>query len=405
MASYDTIPKSAKVQPTKFTVSVPEEKLQQMKQLISLSPIGPETYENLQESRDLNNFGISRKWLENAKAEWEEKYDWRASEAHINSFPNYTLPVTDDDGRTYTIHFAALFSTNPAAVPIAFFHGWPGSFLEFLPMLSLLKKKYPTAEQLPYHIIVPSLPGFAFSSRPPTDKDWLSHDSARLMHKLLADGLGFSGYVAQGGDIGSYISRSLGAHYDACKAVHLNFCPVPQPDSVPDAAAASPQDQAGLARAAAFRTGGIAYALEHATRPATIGLVLSASPLALLAWIGEKFWTWTDAPPSVADVLDSVSLYWLTATFPTSIYTYRRGLGPNADPVTFHAQPENYVRKPLGFSSFPQELLSVPRAWAAATGDLVWYKQHDAGGHFAAMERPDVMLADVEDFVGKVWKN
>lgn len=129
--------------------------------------------------------------------------------------------MTDDDGRTYTIHFAALFSTNPSAIPIAFFHGWPGSFLEFLPMLELFKKKYPTPDQLPYHVIVPSLPGFAFSDRQPKDKDWTGHDSARVLHKLL-EGLGFgeTGYVAQGGDVGSYISRSLAARFDACKAMH-----------------------------------------------------------------------------------------------------------------------------------------------------------------------------------------
>ncbi|KAH7018706.1 Alpha/Beta hydrolase protein [Macrophomina phaseolina] len=403
MASYDTIPKGAKAQPTKYTVSIPDDKLQQMKQLITLSPIGPETWENLQESRDLNDFGISRKWLENAKAEWE-KYDWRTSEAHINSFPNFKLPVADDDGRTYTIHFVALFSTSPSAVPIAFFHGWPGSFLEFLPMLELLKEKYPSSGQLPYHIIVPSLPGYAFSDRPPKDKDWTSHDSARLMHKLL-EGLGFdeTGYVVQGGDVGSYVCRSLASRYDACKAMHLNFCPVSKPDGVSDSEADEAELKA-LERGNAFRTGGIAYALKHATRPSTIGLVLSASPIALLAWIGEKFYTWTDEPPSTNAILDSVSLYWLTSTFPTSIYTYRRGLGPRADKITFHSQPENYVRKPFGFSWFPKELMPVPKSWAASTGNLVWYRQHSSGGHFAAMEKPAEILEDVEDFVAKAWK-
>lgn len=136
--------------------------------------------------------------------------------------------MTDDDNSTFTIHFVALFSTNPSAVPIAFFHGWPGSFLEFLPMLELLQKKYPSPDQLPYHIIVPSLPGFAFSDRPPKDRNWTTQDSARLMHKLL-EALGFAetGYAVQGGDIGSYISRSLAAKYDACKAIHRE-CHPPQ---------------------------------------------------------------------------------------------------------------------------------------------------------------------------------
>ncbi|OMP86619.1 putative epoxide hydrolase [Diplodia seriata] len=403
MASYDSVPKAAKTQPTKYNVSIAEDKLQQMKQLISLSPLGPETYENLQESRDLNDFGISRKWLGDAKAEWE-KYDWRAAEAHINSFPNFTLSVKDDDDRTYNIHFVALFSTNPAAIPIAFFHGWPGSFLEFLPMLELLKKKYPSPDKLPYHIIVPSLPGFAFSDRPPKDKDWSGPDTGRLMHKLLeALGFGETGYVVQGGDVGSYVSRHMASHYDACKAMHLNFCPVPKPDNVSDSDL-SDEERKALARGDAFRTAGIAYAMKHATRPSTIGLVLSSSPIALLGWIGEKFLTWTDAAPPLPTILDAVSLYWLTDTFPTSIYTYRHGLGPRADKVTFHAQPENHAKKPFGFSWFPKELMPTPRAWAATTGDLVWSRLHASGGHFAAMERPDALLGDVEEFVGKVWE-
>ncbi|KAH7032121.1 Alpha/Beta hydrolase protein [Macrophomina phaseolina] len=403
MASYDAIPNGAKSQPTKYMVSIPEEKVQQMKQLITLSPIGPETWENLQESRDLREFGISRNWLNSAKAEWE-KYNWRASEAYINSFPNFTLPVTDDDGRTYTIHFVALFSTNPLAIPIAFFHGWPGSFLEFLPMLELIKNKFPSPDQLPYHIIVPSLPGFAFSDPPPKDKDWTIHDSARLLHKVLESlGFGENGYVAQGGDLGSFVSRSLASRYDACKAMHLNFCPVGKPEGISDSEANEAELKA-LDRGNAFSNAGFAYAMEHATRPATIGLALSASPIALLAWIGEKFYTWTDTPPSLNTILESVSLYWLTSTFPTSIYTYRRMIGPRASQPTFHAQPENHVHKPFGFSWFPKELIPVPRSWVASTGNLVWHKQHSSGGHFAAMERPDAILEDVEDFVGKVWK-
>ncbi|KAJ6564512.1 epoxide hydrolase [Mycena capillaripes] len=403
MAPYDTIPKGANVQPAKYTVSVPEANLQQMNQLIALSPIGPETWENLQESRDFDDFGISRNWLENMKAEWE-KYDWRASEAHIKSFPNFTLPVIDDDDRTYNIHFVALFSNDPTAIPIAFFHGWPGSFLEFLPILSLLKKKYPTPEQLPYHIIVPSLPGFAFSDRPPKDKDWTVHDSARLMHKVMeALGFGKTGYVVQGGDIGSSISRSLASRYDACKAIHLNFSPIPKPPGVSDLET-DDAELKGLERNKAFGVAGLAYAMEHGTRPSTIGLVLSASPIALLAWIGEKFYTWADEVPSTSKILDSVSLYWLTSTFPTSIYMYRRFLGPHAAKVAYHAHPENYINKPFGFSWFPREIMPVPKAWVATTGNLVWYKQHSSGGHFAALERPDVLLEDVEDFVGKVWK-
>ncbi|GME34403.1 Alpha/Beta hydrolase protein [Neofusicoccum parvum] len=394
MASFQTLPESAKGSPTRFTVSIEEEKLQQMKDLIKLSPIGVGTYENTSKE---GQFGISRKWLADARAEWAGNFSWRTYEKFINGFPNYKLDVTDDDGRVYGVHFVALFSTNPSAVPIAFFHGWPGSFLEFLPLLSLLKERYPTADQLPYHVIVPSLPGYTFSAKPPLDKDWTYRDSARIMHKLLCE-LGFeqSGYAVQGGDIGSVISRTLATTYSQCKVIHVNFSPMLKPEGVEDSSI-NELEAKQLKRAEEFFKSGHAYGLEHGTRPATIGLALSSSPIALLAWIGEKFQEWTDEDLPLTTILESVSLYWLTDTFPTSIYPYRELFGPDAD----RGYP--YCEKPTGYSWFPMELAPIPKAWVETTADLVWHKQHTKGGHFAALERPDALLDDVEAFIKLAW--
>lgn len=142
----------------------------------------------------------------------------RAHEERINSFPNYTQTIKDDDGNEYTMHFIALFSENSNAIPIAFYHGWPGSFLEFLSMLDLIKKQY-SAKDLPYHIIVPSMPGYAFSSGPPVDKDFELADAVRLCNNLMQS-LGFAdGYIAQGGDLGSFISKSSARTHDSCKGL------------------------------------------------------------------------------------------------------------------------------------------------------------------------------------------
>jgi len=161
----------------------------------------------------------------------------RTTEDRINSFPNFKSSIKDDDGDTYDIHFVALFSQKKTAVPIVLLHGWPGepflhlcvltehpdscigSFLEFLGVLDLLKAKY-TSANLPYHVIVPSLPGYAFSSGPSRKRDWVCEDMARIMNKLMV-GLGFGGgYVAQGGDLGAFVARILAAQYEECKAVH-----------------------------------------------------------------------------------------------------------------------------------------------------------------------------------------
>jgi microsomal epoxide hydrolase len=322
-------------------------------------------------------------------------YPRRKEEDHINSFPAFKTSITDDDGKQYSVHFTALFSSKPSAIPIAFYHGWPGSFLEFLPLMSLLREKY-TPDTLPYHIIVPSLPGFAISSDPPLDRDWQVADTARIMHKLMLSlGFGATGYLVQGGDIGSLVSRVIAATYAECKGMHLNFMFIAgiMDKSSPDDDLTQ-QEKDGVKRLETFMSKGHAYAQMHGTKPSTIGLVLSSSPLAQLAWVGEKFLAWSDPStiPSLHTIVSDISLYWLTGCFPTSIYTYRE------------MKELLYVNKPVGYSYFPYELAPVPRAWAEKTGRIVSFRSHERGGHFAALERPEALWEDVEEFVGVAWK-
>ena len=211
----------------------------------------------------------------------------RKEEDRINALPNFTTKIEDDDGNSYDVHFAALFSTTPDAIPIAFLHGWPRSFLEFVPLLELLQEKY-SPDDLPYHIIVPSLPGFALSSDPPHDKDWTTIDMGRVVHKLMLSlGFGKSGYLVQGGDIGSLVSRVIAARYDECKGMHLNFMLNNGiQEKARDDDKLTEQEQKGLTRMEKFFSKGRAYAHEHGTKPATIGFVMASSPIAQLAWIG-----------------------------------------------------------------------------------------------------------------------
>ena len=210
---FDTIPSIATLAPKKFTAHVSDQDLSDFKQLLRLSKIGPKTYEN-QDNKDERYLGIKRQWLVDAKSHWETKYDWRTTEDRINSFPNFTVKVEDID-----VHFLGLFSKKADAVPIALLHGWPGSFLEFLGVCDEFRKKY-SENDLPFHIIVPSLPGYGYSSGPPLDRDYTISDMARIVDQLMK-GLGFGGgYISQGGDIGSFVTRILGAEYEACKAIH-----------------------------------------------------------------------------------------------------------------------------------------------------------------------------------------
>jgi len=380
---------STTIQAKPFKVNIPESTLDEFKTLLKLSKLGPQTYENSQEDR---RFGVTAKWMKDTKDKWLNDFDWKKHEAHINTFPHYIAPVVDDDGKEYSIHFVALFSEKTDAVPVVFIHGWPGSFLEFLSILTLLKNKY-TPETLPYHVIVPSLPGYTFSSAPPLDQDFLVADIARIFNKLLI-GLGFgSGYVVQGGDIGSEVGRILVTEYPSCKAIHTNFWVVMPPADAKNLSL-SESEREGLQRAVQLGSPG-AYVFVHGTRTSTIGFALASNPLALLAWIGEKFLDWTDEDLSIDMLLESVTLYWLTETFPRSIYPYRQyvnGMGSHP-----------YVEKPVGHSWFPKEVTPTPKSWIATTGNLVFFRQHMKGGHFAALERPGDLLEDVEDFVAQVW--
>ena len=212
---------------TPFEVNIGEDSLTEFQTLVKCSKIAPATYESLQEDR---RYGVTHKWLVEAKARLET-FDWyeiwlskmrfclpkdrRQRETEINSFPQFKIEI-EFSGRAHSIHFCGLFSEQVDATPVLLLHGWPGSFLEFLPILNLLRDAY-TPQSLPYHIIAPSLPGYVFSSGPSAGTDFTLLDAAEILNQLM-QGLGFeSGYIAQGGDVGSKLARILARKYYSCK--------------------------------------------------------------------------------------------------------------------------------------------------------------------------------------------
>lgn len=253
-----------------FTLNIPDQDIQDWHQLLKLSKLAPETWEGSQED---GRYGVTRKWLSETRDYWLNTYSWRDEEKRINSFPNYRMQIDGVD-----LHFVALFSEKKDAVPIQFLHGWPGSFIEFLPMLEVIRKQY-SAKDLPYHIIVPSLPGYPLSARP-TSKEWSLEDSSRVLNQLMLN-LGFERYLAQGGDVGSFLARLSAQSHEACVGIHLNFMSA---EDKPDESKLTDFEKKAVKSAETWEQTGSAYAMEHATRPSTIGNVLHSNPLALLAW-------------------------------------------------------------------------------------------------------------------------
>jgi len=212
---------------TPYSISIPDSDLENLNTLLKLSHIAAPNFEN---SHEDGYFGIPRDSLVNLVSHWQTKYSWRKWESALNSIPQYTITITDDDdddNHPYTIHFLALFSENPAAIPILLLHGWPGSVVEFLPLLQHVRSR--SGAELPYHIIVPHLVGYGFSSPPPRDRDFTHVDNARLMAKLMCT-LGFKGYVVQGGDLGGATAPIISGLDEACRLVHVNMLGIPPPE-------------------------------------------------------------------------------------------------------------------------------------------------------------------------------
>ncbi|KAI1823685.1 Alpha/Beta hydrolase protein [Xylaria intraflava] len=406
MASYDTLPFHATVAVQPFKVHATEQSLQDFKQLLRLSPVGPATFENSEPNG--RRYGASHDWVIKAKEHWLDHFDWRIYEDRINSFPNFmaTVDQFNEAGHTLDIHFIALFSKRTDATPLVLYHGWPGSFLEFLNILDVIKEKYDPNE-LPYHVVVPSLPGYGFSSGPPLDYDFTVVDAAQALDKLMR-GLGLIGYIAQGGDIGASVARYQAAKCNSCAGMHLNYSPMPRPHNAADLAI-SDIEKKGLERGLWFREVGAAYAILHGTRTATIGHALSASPLALMCWIGEKFLDWSDEDPSLDTILAHATLYWITETFSRCIYPYRDIAGdaerPRIAKASGRGHPRLYVSKPSGYSFFPQDIMPMPASWVATSCNLVSVATHETGGHFAALEKPKELLADIEEYIGASRKS
>jgi pimeloyl-ACP methyl ester carboxylesterase len=323
---------------------------------------------------------------------WRTAYDWRRCEDRLNSFAQYRTKI---DG--LNIHFLHVHSRHPSALPIIITHGWPGAVVEFFKVIDPLTN--PTAHggraEDAFHVVAPSLPGFAFSDKP-AERGWNATRIARAWSELMRR-LGYDRYVAQGGDWGSVVTTMLAHQRPAgLVGIHLNF-PIVFPDPVPTKGL-SAAEQRAVDDSARFRKDEFGYFLEQSTRPQTIGYALADSPVGQAAWIYEKFRAWTDnkGDPESAlsrdEMLDIITLYWLTNTGASSARIYfeeaARDDKNNNSPVDL----------PVGCSIFPREIMRTPRSWAERIyPKLIHWNELDRGGHFAAFEQPALFTKELRD--------
>ncbi|MFI9646446.1 epoxide hydrolase family protein [Streptomyces sp. NPDC052040] len=349
------------------------------------------------------SYGVPPDYLRELARYWRRDYDWRAAEARLNEWPQFT---TEIDGAR--VHFAHVRSPEPDATPLVVTHGWPGSVVEFLDVVGPLTD--PAAHggdpADAFHVVVPSIPGFGLSG-PTRDRGWEAGRVADAWAELMRR-LGYERFGAQGGDWGAAVSRELGrAHPERLIGVHLNLLPGAQQLTEPtkdELAALGPGEQErtllSWRRWEEWQREGAAYASLHATRPQTLAYALTDSPVGQLAWIVEKFREWTDSeelPEEAVDrdrLLTNVMLYWLTGTAGSAARIYYE----RAHATGRAAAPAEPSTAPTAVAVFPAEIQVPLRHRAERTENIVRWTELDRGGHFAAMEEPDLLVADVRAF-------
>jgi microsomal epoxide hydrolase len=323
--------------------------------------------------------GAPVEYLKDLVEHWRTRYDWRAWEARLNAHPQFTTTI---DGAN--IHFLHVRNTNPDALPLILTHGWPGSIVEFLEVVEPLSQDF--------HLVIPSMPNYGFSG-PTADTGWNVRRIASAWAELMAR-LGYERYGAQGGDWGSQVSREIGViDAEHVVGVHLNtLLTIPSPgDDL------TPEELERLSSLKHFMADMSGYFQIQGTRPQTLAYGLNDSPVGQLAWIVEKFKEWTDSKDVPEDAVDrdhmltNVMLYWLTGTAGSSARLYKESTASWGGPIERSTTP-------TGVAVFPREMVRAVRKLAEKTNNIVRWTEFDRGGHFAAMEEPDLLADDIRAF-------
>ncbi len=336
---------------------------------------------------------------------WQTSYDWRKFEARLNALPQFLTAIDGVD-----VHFVHVRSRHPNALPLVMTHGWPGSIVELLKTVEPLTD--PTAHggraEDAFHLVLPSMPGYGFSGKP-TSAGWGPDRIARAWAELMKR-LGYDRYVAQGGDWGAVVSEAMARQAPpGLLGIHVNL-PATVPSDVGAALAAGGPTPAGLsekeraafeALAGAQKKGGFAYFQMMTARPQAVGYGSNDSPAGLAAWLlvhpGFAQWTYGDDPeqsPTRDDVLDNITLYWLTNSATSAARIYWENGGRSA--VASAAQKTAEIALPVAVTVFPEEVYRAPETWARrAYRNLIYFREVDAGGHFAAWEQPELFSAEL----------
>jgi pimeloyl-ACP methyl ester carboxylesterase len=387
-----TIETATEVRP--FQVEIPEEQIAELRRRIEA------TRWPTKELVDDRSQGVQLATMKNLARYWATDYDFGRVAERLNALPQFT---TEIDG--IEIHFIHVKSEHEDALPLIMTHGWPGSVIELLETVGPLTN--PTAHggraEDAFHLVLPSLPGYGFSSEP-TELDWTAGRVAQAWAELM-NRLGYTRYVAQGGDVGALVTDYMGRQGpEGLVGIHVNLLVtvLGGPQSTD-----SDEERSAAEAVATFRESGFGYFLEMATRPQTIGYALLDSPVALAAWLLDHD---TDSYYKIArafvedqpvgnltrdNILDNITVYWLTGTGASAARSYWEDARALAAAIA-SGQPPPDVSVPVGFTTFPGEIWQTPRSWAEKSyPTLAYFNKVDKGGHFAAWEEPELFTTEM----------
>ena len=377
-----------------FHVEFPDEALEDLRRRIAATRLPGK------ELVDDRSQGVQLATIQEVARYWTTDYDWRRCEERLNALQNFKTEIEGED-----VHYIHVQSQHEDALPLIMTHGWPGSISEMLEVIGPLTD--PTAHggsaEDAFHLVVPSLPGYGFSAAP-SELGWFAGRFAEAWGKLMSR-LGYTRYVAQGGDVGAFVTDAMGRQGpQGLIRIHTNlFLPgLANPGAFPKN---TDEERAAVEQGATFRATGFGYFLEQATRPQTIGYALLDSPIALAAWMLDHD---TDAYYKIASafvddqpsggltrdhILDNVTLYWLTGTGASAARSYWEAARATAGAA---GQPPAPVKVPVGFTQFPGEIVRTPRSWVErAYPTLIYFNKVDKGGHFAAWEEPELFATEI----------
>jgi pimeloyl-ACP methyl ester carboxylesterase len=376
-----------------FHVDVPDDQLVELRRLVAAT-----RWPSSELVQDRSQ-GVQLATMQELARYWTTEYDWRNVEAKLNALPQFTSEIDGVD-----IHFIHVRSKHETALPLIMTHGWPGSVIELIDSVGPLTD--PTAHggsaEDAFHLVLPSLPGYGFSGEP-VEIGWDLGRTARAWAELMRR-LGYTSYVAQGGDVGAGVSDTMARQApEGLIGIHTNLLVPALGGTMPTT---TDEERAAAAQIAIFNRSGNGYFVEMATRPQTIGYALLDSPIALAAWMIDHD---TDAYNKIArafvdrqpsgnltrdHILDNITLYWLTRTGASAARSYWEAYGPDAPAAGSQPLPPPQI--PVGFTSFPGEIWRTPRSWVEASyPNVMYFGEADKGGHFAAWEEPESFSSEL----------